>query len=267
MSCPNRISRKPLGTLLSTGLIIAGLSACADGGPVSPTMDGAPAMNAQTPGPQDRGPLERVQFIHYRGGSAAALRAAGGGGEKTGGSNCYAFTAIGARWRTAEPWQVYNGSDDGISARELENDIATALASWESAAGVNIAGAGSVNGHQAVNVNTIDNLNVVQFGPVITGDAIAVTNAWGYFRGPVSTREIVEWDMLLDDQDFSWSDDGAPGAMDLLNVVAHEIGHAIGMGHPGNSCTEETMYAFSSEGETKKRSLNAGDIAGIQALY
>jgi hypothetical protein len=39
------------------------------------------------------------------------------------------------------------------------------------------------------------------------------------------------------------------------------------MGHPGNGCTEETMYAFATEGETKKRSLHTGDIAGIQVLY
>jgi len=27
------------------------------------------------------------------------------------------------------------------------------------------------------------------------------------------------------------------------------------------------MYAFASDGETKKRDLNAGDIAGIAKLY
>ncbi len=30
---------------------------------------------------------------------------------------------------------------------------------------------------------------------------------------------------------------------------------------------EETMYGYSQEGETSKRDLNAGDIAGIQKLY
>ena len=73
--------------------------------------------------------------------------------------------------------------------------------------------------------------------------------------------------MIINDQDFSWSLTGAPGAIDVWNIVAHEGGHAIGMGHPSGSCTEETMYAYASEGETKKRSLNAGDIAGIRELY
>ena len=41
----------------------------------------------------------------------------------------------------------------------------------------------------------------------------------------------------------------------------------MGLGHPSGSCIEETMYAFASNGETKKRDLNAGDVAGINGLY
>jgi len=39
------------------------------------------------------------------------------------------------------------------------------------------------------------------------------------------------------------------------------------MGHPASTCTEETMYAYASYGETKKRTLNTGDKAGIKKLY
>ena len=39
------------------------------------------------------------------------------------------------------------------------------------------------------------------------------------------------------------------------------------MGHSGSTYTEETMYAYAANGETKKRSLNTGDIAGIDGLY
>jgi hypothetical protein len=94
-----------------------------------------------------------------------------------------------------------------------------------------------------------------------------VTNVWGYFRGPPRTREIIEWDMILDDVDFGWSTSGDAGKMDVWNIVAHEVGHALGMGHPESSCAEETMYAYASNGETKKRTLNAGDEAGIAKLY
>jgi hypothetical protein len=55
--------------------------------------------------------------------------------------------------------------------------------------------------------------------------------------------------------------------MDVLNIVAHETGHALGLGHPAYRCTEETMYAYATEGETKKQTLEAGDITGITTLY
>jgi hypothetical protein len=140
---------------------------------------------------------------------------------------------------------VFNGSDDGVTQSELGGRVAQALEDWEGAAGANIAGAGG-NG---------------------TTGAIAVTNVWGYFRGPRETRQIVEWDMILDDVDYAWSLTGEPGKMDVWNIVEHEVGHALGMGHPETSCTEETMYAYAGTGETKKRTLESGDEAGIAELY
>ena len=262
------ISSKAVGTAASA-LLVAVVAACDDGGPVAPTGD--PAFSASAgrsgdvpPGLQDRGPLERVQFIHYRRGFAKPPWAGGGGGGG-GGSTCFAFIANEAAWNTAEPWEVSNGSD-GVTESQLEARVAAAIGEWEAESGANIAGGGS-SGNRTVDLNSTDGFNVVQFGGISSAGAIAITNVWGFFRGPPSTREIVEWDMILDDQDFAWSLDGAPGTMDVLNIVTHEIGHAFGMGHPENSCTEETMYAFADFEETKKRTLNDGDIAGINELY
>ena len=55
--------------------------------------------------------------------------------------------------------------------------------------------------------------------------------------------------------------------MDFLNIATHEAGHAAGLGHAPDTCLDETMYRFASEGEINKRDLNPGDIAGIVALY
>jgi hypothetical protein len=40
-----------------------------------------------------------------------------------------------------------------------------------------------------------------------------------------------------------------------------------GSSSAGGTTDSRAMYAYASEGETKKRSLHAGDIAGIQELY
>ncbi|TSC73000.1 MAG: peptidase M10A and M12B matrixin and adamalysin [Parcubacteria group bacterium Gr01-1014_38] len=75
--------------------------------------------------------------------------------------------------------------------------------------------------------------------------------------------------LLQDSVDFDFGDATVSGTavMDFLNVAVHEVGHAGGMAHPSDSCTEESMYRFVSFGETKKRDLHTGDIAGIQSLY
>jgi hypothetical protein len=165
-----------------------------------------------------------------------------------------------------EPWEVYNGSDDGVTQFQLLERVDWSLRDWETAAGLSLAGNGGA-GTTEVDLNAVDGLNVVEFGDVPHAGAIALTNVWGYFRGRPSAREIVEWDMILDDVDFSWSTAGEPGKMDVWNIVAHEVGHALGLDHPDNSCTEETIYGFAENGETKKQTLNAGDDLGITELY
>jgi hypothetical protein len=239
------------------------LSACGEAGPVAPEDAAAPELGAAGGNRQDRGPIERVQFIHWKKGFAKG----GGQAARKGASSCYAFIARGAKWKTVEPWEVLSGtSDDGIGANAVLSAAGTGVGEWESYGG-NIAGGGSI-GSTPVNLNATDGKNVVQFGNDPRAGVIAVTNVWGFFSGPARTREIVEWDMILD-RDFDWSNSSQsdPGAMDLLNIVVHELGHAWGMGHPSDSCTEETMYRFATEGEIKKRDLNTGDIAGIRDLY
>ena len=53
---------------------------------------------------------------------------------------------------------------------------------------------------------------------------------------------------------------------DLANIATHEFGHTYGLDHAANG-RWETMYPYGFTGETLKRSLAAGDTAGIRSLY
>lgn len=82
------------------------------------------------------------------------------------------------------------------------------------------------------------------------------------------TREIVEFDVLFD-TNYDWGDATVdPTVMDLQNIATHEIGHGVGLDDIYESaCSEVTMYGYSTSGETKKRTLEAPDITGVQKLY
>lgn len=263
-SNPARVS---LSRAVAMGAVAAFvLSGCADEGLLGPAARSDAVAPSAADAAQDRGPLERVQFIHFRRGFQKPPWAGGGnGGNET--SSCFAFIAKGAAWNSAEPWEVFGGTT-GVTQTQLKVEVEEALQDWEAASGGwDIAGDGVTNGATDVDLNNVDDHNVVKFGSVSQAGAIAVTNVWGYFSGPPPTREIVEWDMILDDVDYAWSTGGEAGKMDVRNIVEHEVGHALGMGHPDLTCTEETMYAYADYGETKKRDLNSGDEAGIADLY
>lgn len=59
-----------------------------------------------------------------------------------------------------------------------------------------------------------------------------------------------------------WTDQAAPGAIRLLNVAIHEIGHLLGLDHSNNR--QAIMFAFYDDNVDR---LQQDDINGIQALY
>lgn len=217
--------------------------------------------------PQSGKTVDGYAFIHYKPGFSHKPQHSGGSGDTA--SACYAFIARGARWKATENYLVDPTNTRGLDATTTRDLFAQATNAWDGQVVFDVFGpetAGIVNGADS---SSPDGKNEFLFGNVSNQGAIAVTIVWGIFYGPTYQRQLVEWDMVFDDVDFGWSAEtaGVAGKMDFLNIAAHEVGHAAGMGHPSDGCTEETMYRFASAGETKKRDLNSGDVAGIKMLY
>lgn len=209
--------------------------------------------------------VQGYAFVHYKNEHAHRGTYAKNNGGVT--SSCYAFLAKGARWKTTESYLFDPTNSRGIDPLTLRDRLAVSAESWDAQVAFDVFGNEAEGAVDASAIYTLNGKNEVLFADVASQGAIAVTIVWGIFYGSPSSRELVEWDMVFDDVDFDWSTAGEANKMDFWNIAAHEIGHAAGMGHPNDGCTEETMYRYANYGETKKRDLNAGDIAGIKALY
>ena len=212
---------------------------------------------------QDKGPLTKITFIHYKKEKNFAKPAPDAiKGSKT---TCYSYIATGAKWKTTEGY-IVNPTGSNLDSNLVTQAIDSGVAEWERYGGQNIFGSGSSDASASAGY---DYKNVVNFGPYSDNQAIAVTTVWGYFSGSPDTREIVEWDMLFNNS-YPFGDAVVNGTavMDLQNIATHELGHSAGMGDLYNySCSAETMFGYSGYGEISKRDLNNGDIQGIRKLY
>ena len=97
----------------------------------------------------------------------------------------------------------------------------------------------------------------------ITKDMAAVTTV----IYDATTGVIVDADVDLNGYNFFWTttDDGTKAATDIENTITHELGHLLGLAHSPEP--EATMFANTSQGDLKKRTLEQDDIAGVCFIY
>lgn len=99
-------------------------------------------------------------------------------------------------------------------------------------------------------------------------NAIAVTRNFYISGEDANAGMILDSDILLNNENFSFTTKGESGKHDIQNILTHEIGHFLGFGHEiAPVDTDATMYASAVAGETKKRDLAANDIAVLESAY
>ena len=176
-------------------------------------------------------------------------------------SYCYEFIWEGRKWNNVEPYLINPTNDFGLDEEGILATFETSVSTWGNV-GYDIIGEGEL-AYIRTNVRRLDGKNTVGFKNLRRG-VIAMNIIW------TDGSNLVEWDQIYSNR-FDWSLEGEEGKMDFQNIATHELGHAVGLAdlypdsHP--LCSEQTMWGYSTEGETKKRTLESGDIAGIQALY
>lgn len=209
------------------------------------------------------------------------------------------FTLLGppqqfaARWFEPDQGQpVLLGlvnSDAALGTARTAAVIAEALGAWTnvSTASLILENAGSTSRARSVAGGVCDDQSKIQFNdpfdeiPNLTGcrGVLAV----GGFCTVTETRRvngrtflrISEGDATVNDEVGSCLCRENPGrcVSDLVETVAHEVGHVIGLGHSSERANEgdqllreALMYAFAHH-DGRGAALNADDIEGIEMLY
>ena len=205
---------------------------------------------------------EKVVHVFYKEGASHVS------GPPVGKGKCFDSLEKGAIWKTTEDYIVNPTNSDGLSSNFVTSTIATSVNTWDSQVDFDIFGTGSVDSGKIAILNSPDDDNVVIFGTINDPNVIAIAVVWGIFDGPPPFRELVAWDIVFNDAHFVFGNADTPsGVMDLENIGTHEVGHALGLDHPKDNCHDETMFASAGLDEIKKRTLNSGDIKGINKLY
>ncbi len=219
----------------------------------------ASAQAATPKGLKNKPLLEKRVFIHYKKGHAKPPWA-GGGDKAPKEPKCYDFLSKGAKLKATVDLTIHPNVD--FSA------IHDSALTWDHQALADLFGSYTKDPTATWDSDIPDGRNEFVLGDYPSPGVIAVTIAWGYFSGPPPYREILEFDVLFD-TDFVWGNAKSDSSvMDWQNIATHEIGHGLGLGDIYNSaCSEVTMYGYSTEGETKKRTLEPADINGLQELY
>ena len=232
-------------------LLIALLAVLAIGGIVM-----AQGVNVPDKAIDNSPALERVIFIHYK----KDFTKPDNPGKTSGGTSCFGFLSKGAKLKAVEDLVIH--PDLNLPA------VLNSVQEWDANTSTTLFGNYTVDATANWDSATPDGRNEFSFGNYSQSGVIAVTVAWGNFSGPISSRSISEFDIMFN-TDYSWGDaETNPALMDIQNIATHEIGHGVGLADIyQTACFQVTMYGYSDYGETDKRTLQAPDIKGLQALY
>jgi hypothetical protein len=169
---------------------------------------------------------------------------------------------------------VGGSAKDDLDAELVESVVERAFGPWlEADCG---------NGHPSLRIGTFGpvtcdesrfneagrNANIVMFrDDEWPHPGSADTYGTTMLRYDTRTGELWDADIELNSAEFALGIDGKGDTVDLQSILTHEIGHFLGLAHPGSAHRGATMSAGWDGQGTGLRTLAADDVLGICTLY
>jgi len=205
-----------------------------------------------------------------------------GPGGGSGGGNKAPCSKTFAAWQGVSVLDVFiDGSGGPIAAANFEDYAKLSFQEWACNSGIGE----SIVIHY---VGTADGADIV----IQWGD-LGSTGILGQAYTPTQGKRILfsEVTMNSNQQAFQWVLGPVPAVdsggcavevgngniysanYDLLSVMLHEVGHALGIAHPSrfcdasDPCYPESMFPCTAAEEWMRRAADPGDIASIQSNY
>ncbi len=149
-----------------------------------------------------------------------------------------------------------------VPAGQFQQAVKNAFAAWQAVknASITFAYVGPTDSTEPA----YDGENCVIMGKHVSGPDV-IGQAYIFYSS--DDGRIKDVDIVLNTF-YHWATDGAPDKMDIQNAMTHEVGHLCGLDDLyAKEDSEETMYGYMDYGETKKRTLEPDDKAGLEAIY
>lgn len=152
-----------------------------------------------------------------------------------------------------QPWQrrqlryCIHGSLPGLSAAQLQAACAEAFGSWSDVCGLSFA---EVHDPSACDI-------LLTTGTIDRPGGIL---AWSELPDGSDRRLQQRYDTQ---ERFVIASQPPPGRIDLVAVVCHEVGHALGLEHASRDAADLMAPVYAPG----RRTPQAGDVARIRALY
>lgn len=199
--------------------------------------------------------LERIDFVHYAKGTHPSK-----GGKPQ--ESCTKL--LGYKWKnTPVNYQINPSNSQNLTEDFVLNTIQKSAENWDMETSLELS-SDTLTINYSAQYGLRDGQNSIVFGSYADNNAIAVTSVWYTRVG----KQIIEFDMIFN-TNYVWGDAMQnPNLMDLENIATHEFGHSFGLADIyTTTCSAVTMYGYSFNGDTEKRTLEEADIQGLQQMY